>query len=534
MGALLALAVADFRERVRRPAFAMTLLATMIFAYLAAPPAAAGYALMQVGAFRGTYNSAYVGTLLAVMTGGWLAIAGFYVVKNTVSRDETTGVGQILAATPLTSRTYLFGKFLSNFLVLASMTGVIALMALVMLWTRGEASSLDLVALWLPFLLFPLSIVTLVAGAAVLFETVPRLRGGFGNVVWGVAASMLTIVSQAMMRFAPGLHVDPLGLTAVSDSMRPDVVAQHPDADDVFLVIGLVTRSVQPDRFTWTSGLDLDAGLLLQRLVLIALGLAFALLPAAWFARFDTTRPSLAPRKARAVTRPPENATTVVANGARPTAGFRVRTMTPVKRGRPFVRQVIGELRVLLSRTPRLWLFGALALIVAGAVVPVMAATTILLAVAWLWPVLIWSRVGTQQYEHDLNPIVAATPAPLRRLLAEWTAAALVTVVVGIGPLIRLAGIGDTAGVAAWVGGAVFIPTLALALGALSRSPRTFQATYLLLWIVVFTGERHLDFMGVQRVDGGPAGPAPALVLGAAGVLAATVVVVQHLRHARR
>ncbi|SHN47185.1 hypothetical protein [Cryptosporangium aurantiacum] len=567
MGALFALAVADFRDRVRRPAFGMTLLATLVFAYLAAPPAEAGYALMQVGDFRGTYNSAYVGTLLAVMTGGWLAVAGFYVVKNTVSRDEQTGVGQILAATPLTSRTYLFGKFLSNFLVLASMAGVVAVMAVVTLWVRGEASSLDLVALWTPFLLFPVSLITLVAGAAVLFEAVPRLRGGFGNLVWGVAASMLTIASQVLMRFAPGLGFDPLGLTAVSDAMRQDVQAQHPGAEDVYLVIGLVTRSEQPERFTWTSGLDIDAGLLLQPLVLITLGLAFALVPALWFARFDTARR----RPAAAPVGPVDGAASVAAGADAPAAGAgagargagapgagapgagapaadagggpgpdadrhpeSVRAMTPAQRGWPFGRLVIGELRVLLSRTPRVWTIGVLGLIVAGAVVPLLAATTILLAVAWLWPVLILSRVGTQQCEHELTPIVASTPAPLRRLLAEWTTALLVTVVVGIGPLIRLLSIGDNAGAAAWMGGAVFIPTLALALGSLSRSPRTFQAVYLLLWIVVFTGERHLDFMGVQRVDGVPAGPAPVVVLGVAAVLELTVLVVQYLRHVRR
>jgi hypothetical protein len=533
--ALFALAVADFRERVRRPAFGTTLLATMAFAYLAAPSAEAGYALMQVGDFRGTYNGAYVGTLLAVMTGSWLAVAGFYVVKDTVTRDEATGVGQILAGTPLRSGTYLLGKFLSNFLVLSSMTGVIAVMALVMLGVRGEASGIDLVALWLPFLLFPISLIVLVAGAAVLFETVPRLRGGFGNVVWAFVASTLMITSQAMTRFAPGLGFDPLGLSAVSDSMRGDVLAQHPGTDDVFLVIGLVTRSEQPERFTWTSGLDVDAGLLLQRLVLVALGLAFALLPALWFARFDTTRQRPVPQMAGGVAHRTDGAVADAAPAAAPGRRPRgVRDTSPARRGRPFPRLVIGELRVLLSRTSRWWLVGTLALIVAGAVVPIMAATTILLAVAWLWPVLIWSRVGTQLYEHDLDPVIASTPAPLRRLLAEWTAAVLVTAVVGIGPLGRLAGVGDDAGVAAWVGGAVFIPTLALALGSLSRSPRTFQAAYLLLWIVVFTGERHLDFMGALRVDGRPAGPTPVAVLGVTAALGATALVVQYFRQARR
>jgi hypothetical protein len=549
---LLALAVADFKERVRRPAFGMTLLATMVFAYLAAPPAKAGYALMQVGAFRGIYDSWYIGTLLAVMTGGWLAIAGFYVVKNTVSRDEATGVGQILAATPLRSSTYLFGKFLSNFLVLAAMTGVIAVMALVMLWVRDEASSVDLIALWLPFLLFPISIITLVAGAAVLFETVPRLRGGFGNVVWAGAAFLLTIVSQAMMRFAPGAHFDPLGLAAVSDAMRGDVLAQHPGAEKPFLIIGLVTRSEQPERFRWTSGLDLNAGLLLPRLTLILLGVAFALLPALWFARFDRTldrRAQQAPAT-DAAGAPPLPAephpstvhtstvhTSTVHTSTVHTSTVHTRSigeLTPARRGQPFGRLVVGELRILLSRTPRWWLLIAVALIVAGAVVPTSVAVSPLLPLAWLWPVLIWSRVGTQQYEHDVHPLVASAPAPRRRLLAEWLAALLITAVVGAGPLVRLAIAGDRAGVAAWLAGAVFIPTLALALGSLSRSSRTFQAAYLLLWLVVFTGERALDFMGSVREGGKPTGPAPIAVLGVTAALGVTVLAVQQFRHARR
>jgi hypothetical protein len=539
---LLALAVADFRERVRRPAFGMTLLTTMVFAYLAAPPARAGYALMQVGDFRGIYDSWYVGTLLAVMTGGWLAIAGFYVVKNTVSRDETTGVGQILAATPLRSGTYLLGKFLSNFLVLAAMTGAIAVMALVMLAVRGEATGVDVVALWLPFLLFPISIITLVAGAAVLFETVPRLRGGFGNVVWAFAAGLLTIVSQAMMRFAPGAHFDPLGLAAVSDAMRDDVLAQHPDADQPFLIIGLVTRNEQPERFRWTSGLDLNAELLLPRGILIVLGLVLALLPALWFARFDRAQDRRAPtpRGADTATGPSDHGvpvTVAVQGDAVHTRTVPLATiggLTPARRGRPFARLLVGEARILLSRTPRWWLLGAAALIVAGAAVPVGVAVNPMLPVAWLWPVLIWSRVGTQEYEHDVNPLLASTPAPHRRLLAGWLAAVLITAVVGAGPLVRQAIAGDGAGVTAWLAAVVFIPTLALALGVPSRSPRTFQAAYLLLWLVVFTGERALDFMGTVRDHGEPAGPAPMVVLGVTAALGATAFAAHQLQQARR
>jgi hypothetical protein len=211
-----------------------------------------------------------------------------------------------------------------------------------------------------------------------------------------------------------------------------------------------------------------------------------------------------------------------------------VRNLTPPRLGRPIVGLLVGELRVLLSRTPRWWQFGALALIGAGALVPADVATTVLLGIAWLWPVLIWSRLGTQQYEHNVHPLIAAAPALGRRLLAEWLAAVLLTAVVGVGPLVRMAVFGDRAGVAVWVAGAAFIPTLALALGTLSRSARTFQATYLLLWLLVITGERTVDFMGAVRVGGEPVGPTPAVVIGVSALLGVAVLVAYQVRHARR
>jgi hypothetical protein len=51
----------------------------------------------------------------------------------------------------------------------------------------------------------------------------------------------------------------------------------------------------------------------------------------------------------------------------------------------------------------------------------------------------------------------------------------LFTALVGVTPSLHVALI-------EWAAGAVFIPTLALGLGALTRTPRTFQAVYVALW----------------------------------------------------
>src|SRR6266704_468520 len=215
---LAALAIADFRERSRRPAYLVTLAAAVALGYLALPPASSLYVIMNAGGYRGIYNSAYVGTTTALAGGLWLMLGGFYVVRGAIIRDEQTGVGQILAATPLRSLGYLAGKFWSNLLVLASMTGVLVLTALVIQLVRGESRAVDPGALLLPFVLLTLPVVAVTAAAAVLFETIPVLRAGLGNIVWFFLWMISAITGQGV----------PLGgLGTVAASMRPALAAQH-------------------------------------------------------------------------------------------------------------------------------------------------------------------------------------------------------------------------------------------------------------------------------------------------------------------
>ncbi|MGO4423804.1 hypothetical protein AB4Z54_35245, partial [Streptomyces sp. MCAF7] len=140
-----------------------------------------------------------------------------------------------------------------------------------------------------------------------------------------------------------------------------------------------------------------------------------------------------------------------------------------------------GELRILLRGVPRWWWAVAAAITVAGLVAPLSAVPRIVLPAAWIWPVLIWSRLGTQRHEYGVESLLGAYPAPGRRTRAEW-----------------LSGLAVTA--------------LALALGTLSRTHRLFQAGYLPLWYATANGLPLLDFMGAVRANGHPADPpAPAV-----------------------
>src|SRR5262245_48103672 len=98
-GPVLELALGDFRERTRRFGFLVTLAFSLYAGYAFLPPNHSYYVTLRLGTHRGIYNSAWVGAAIALLTATFLGLVGFYLIKNAIEMDRTTGVGPILAAT---------------------------------------------------------------------------------------------------------------------------------------------------------------------------------------------------------------------------------------------------------------------------------------------------------------------------------------------------------------------------------------------------------------------------------------------------
>ncbi|MFH8348633.1 hypothetical protein [Streptomyces sp. NPDC018045] len=531
MRVLSGLAVADFKDRVRRPAYVVTLAAAVALGYMAVPDSGAKWVIMQLGDYRGVHNSAYVGTATALACGLWISLGGFYVVRNSIERDRRTRVGQLLAATPMRTSSYMAGKFLSNLMVLTSMVGVLALTALVMQLVRGESTSVDLIELWQPFLLLAVPLVALAAAFALLFEALPLLRGGLGNILWFCIWVVLAIGGQG-----PNLPLGGIGVNSVAMSMYQDMPAQKVKVGGSFS-LGLTYLDKPLQVFDW-HGFTPSGGYVLARLAFIGIAVVVALLPALWFRRFDPGRarqPAERPQQDQtAGVIPSVYVDEVPRSAADRRASAVALPRTPPQPGRVLLRLWTGELRILLQGVSRWWWWGAGFWLFLGVCSPMPGATRLMLPVSWLWPVLIWSRLGTQRYEHNVEGILGAFPSTHRRVVAEWAAGATLTAVVGLGPLIRLVIAGDVTGVACWAAGALFVPSLALALGTLSRTHRLFQAIYLPLWYTVANGLPLFDFMGAIRIEGRQAGLPPAVVLTVSALLVAVVFMTGSMRRLSR
>ena len=480
---VLAAARADFLERVRRYSFLFTLGLALYFGYMAT----VGRLTLRVGDSRGIYNSAWIGALLAVVGSTFISLAGFYFVKNTLQRDTETRVGEILAATPISRFAYILGKFASNFAVLASMIGVLALSSIVMQLVSGEDMHIHLWKLLSPFLLLSIPAMAVIAALALVFETIPFLRGGFGNVAYfflWTAILIVPVVTNSSIYDLSGLFL-----------LRQSIIASHaaPMAENSFSLSLDAGQFKAASTFRW-EGIPWTGEILFSRLLLCVVALLLCVLAALLFDRFD---PARGYRTLRAATIPliPLPASTPEATPAVRTKLAPLDTLSLRFR---FPAVLAAEVRLMVKGQRWWWYAIAAGLLLAQALIPKAEARGLVLAFAWIWPVLLWSSMGVREMRHQTYQVLFAVPHPMaRQLPAVWLAGVLLAAVTGSGFAFRLLLEKNLPGLFAWAVGAFFIPTAALCLGVWSSSSKPFEVLYTLLWYI---GPMHalpvFDFMG--------------------------------------
>jgi hypothetical protein len=487
---------ADFLERARRYSFLVTLGLTMFAAYVYVPPASAYYLTLGLGNYRGAYNSAWVGGAVAVLCSALLSLPAFYLVKNAIERDEQTGVGQIIATTPLSKSLYTLGKASSNFVFLAVMVGVIALSAGAMQLIRAEVFRINLWALLSPFVFCVLPSMAVIAALAVLFETIPWLRGTFGNVVYFILWLVLLIVSAANMP-SPQQAGEPAndlwGIQVVLSSMMKDTAAAFPDYQGS-VAIGAATLPAPLQTFTW-NGIHWTAEIMFGRVVWLSAALGIVLLAALFFRRFDP-----APQRPKPI-RDAELTESLPLESTQPAQAPTPVHLTPLMSGRRAfypTRILMAELRLYFKGIRWWWFIVFAGLNVAGLVLPAEFARQYLLPAAWILPLALWSALGTREVRHNTGQLVFSAPHPLsRQFPLMWLAGVAVALGAGVGVAVNLILANDWLHLLAWGTGALFIPTLALALGTWSGSSKLFEVVYMLWWYAgPINRVESLDFMG--------------------------------------
>jgi hypothetical protein len=259
-------------------------------------------------------------------------------------------------------------------------------------------------------------------------------------------------------------------------------------------------------RFVW-SGVHWDPVQLAARLTWFAYALAAALLASVFFHRFDPARESFA-RRPKEI---PERAPVLEFAAAKQLAQADPWTnrLSPLPASavkNRFVSVVVAELRLMLQGHRWWWYAVAGGLFIACLAAPLDASRGGIILAAWIWPLLVWSQMGSRETRYATGSLIFSAPHALQRQLpAVWIAGVLVTLAAGGGLAIRLLIARDLHSLAGFAVAACFIPSLALALGVLSGGSKFFEALYTVWW---YTGAAHHlragDFTGTVAASSTP------------------------------
>lgn len=479
------LARADFLERVRRYSFLVMLGLVSFLGY----QTAIGNITMRLDQYRGEFNSAWVGSMMALLTTFFLGWFGFYLVKGSVARDRETGVGQIMATTPLTRPLYMLGKWASNFSILLAMNLVLIVAGIGIQLLAGESRQFDLYAMLAPFLYIALPLMAIVAALAVLFESIGFLSNGFGNVVYFFLFIFTLPLSDTLAKTNPAF--EPLGLGLIQQSASVAAKAAFPEYSGGF-VLGDAGENL--GTFLW-MGVDWKPEIILKRLAFFALAIALTLLASVFFDRFDPSRQRPKRTKSSASPLKPEPVSTSQAVSQ----PVHLTPLTASANSFAFFRILTLELKLLLKGQRWWWYAVAIGLFIAALTNTAENTRMFILPLTWLWPVLIWSGMGSRELRHNAQQMIFSSAAPLvRQLPATWLAGVIVALLTGSGVAIKLLGVGDGLGLLAWFSGTLFIPSLALALGVWSESHKVFEILHVTIWYLILNGVEAVDYLGAH------------------------------------
>ncbi|MBW9171762.1 hypothetical protein [Clostridium estertheticum] len=493
---------ADFLQRIRQKSTLIAIVFMMYFSYLAVPDLKATYYNTVLGVsnevgYRGIYNSAWIGFLITLIIVTYMTLIGFFLTKNTISRDRQTKIGQIVATSSIDNKHYLFGKVLSNFLYLVIMIIVIMIVAIFLQIIRAESTQIELWKIIAPFLFMAIPAMFITSILSVVFESTPSLQKTGGNIVYfflwimimtlSVLGNIGTLIPNALVRNVfeqISGHIDIFGLGKLSSAMLNGILQGFPDFKGG-ITIGAGVGITKINTFKW-NGMQWTIDVIMYRIIWILIAIVLFRYVASKFKKenlidkeFNVKKP-IRTNKAKKKIKNDDFEGHVESNYKKTV----LLTPNNVKAIRfNFVNMVIEELNLMLKGVSPWWFVFQAVLILNSVSVPNNVAMSSIIPVTFIFPLLIWSKAGTLDKKYGTEQyLFSSTYYKIEQFIALWVSVAFFTAIISVGAIAKILISGGIVNVLALLVGIAFISSLAVFLGTVSGNSILFELIYIALW----------------------------------------------------
>ncbi len=474
--------------RLRRTSTLVLFLVMCGAAFMLMPQAGSGGTMFLIGQRRVLLNSAATALTSAIMGGMVFSLAGFYLISNSITRDVRTGVGRLVAATPVSSARYLAGKLVGNMLYLAVMATVFMIACMGMHLLRGEMPLEPLVFLNTFGIMF-LPMIPSVAAIALMFECVPFLSGRVGDVLYFFFWTASLSLTAALISDSQG-HTWLLSADVTGIGFFIKEVTTIVGAKDISLGYSTFNTVLPPVFF---PGLKWIPEAVIARLasalyVLPMFGIAWAA-----FRRFDPARRSSRKKSSPGMLARLQE--TIVYKWLRtPHGGWPVGSTSLAK-------AVALDTRMTLALSPILFVVIALSFVF-NLFASIETIRTAYLPIMFFVLVPSLASISTRDRAGNTTRLIFSAPHVRRQFVfLKFFSALLLAMLVGFIPLIRI-GLDNFFWLVALLNGMLFMAATATLLGVLTNTPKSFTAIFLLYMYISVNSKNAaaFDFAGYQMI----------------------------------
>lgn len=205
----------EVRLRTRRLSTLLAVMAMIAISWAMIVDPKTGSTLMSINNSRVLYTSSALAMGSASLLSFLLALIGFYLVRGRIVEDIRSGIGSVIAATPVGNALFLFSRWLGGvaymlLLVMVAMCSIMVLQAV-----RGDGP-IQIGVYLQTYLLVLGPMVFFAVGAAILFDSTSLLMGKAGDILYFIAwvfqVSLVSKVEQLSGGFSSWLFLDFSGL----------------------------------------------------------------------------------------------------------------------------------------------------------------------------------------------------------------------------------------------------------------------------------------------------------------------------------
>lgn len=462
----------ELRLRTRRISTLVAMLGLMALGWHMVVDVSTGHASMVVNSARVMYTSSMLSMATALQASPLFALIGFYLIRGRIAEDLRSGIGSVIAASPVGNGWFLLGRWLGGVAYLLMLALSLLLTMLLCQGLRGDGP-VELGVYVQTYLVILLPIICFAVSFAILFDCIAPLMGKAGDVVyffiWISQLSLLPVLMKMQGSDVPPVFMlDFTGMLMAVANFKA-----HLHTDNLSLGYNAFNPALAP--IVLPNGMWSGKMMLMRSVTMVLAWLP--LLPAGWlFHRFSPDR--VKPGHARTRRSP----LAMLNDWLRPLARLVQPVFAVAARIPGLPGKVVADIALTLSSSPSAILALLLACI-ASTVASTKALPGLLVPILGFWGVLI-SSLSTRDFDAALEEMTAAVPGGstgrhLRQLLASTLLGILFASII----LLRLS-VAEPLHALALLTGIVLVAGCASLLGRATRTARTFVSVFL-VWIYV-------------------------------------------------